>query len=125
MTCHKVKSADENRRYWIMLPFKAYIVAVPIFVLICQFLENNVLADKSNSLSYWDARRLAKIAGGEWAKIFGVIELGYITCLLVLFFNMIFAGFRRKRSETRNALVFIILGVISMCVFYVELLLAK
>ena len=110
---------------WVFFLPRAYIIAVPIFVLLFQFLEKNVLTGKSNSISYWDARMQTRMLGDEWERLFHLIAWGYLVCLAILFLEIAFADRKQKKSEIRSALIFAILALISMCVLHVALLFFK
>ena len=108
----------------LFLP-KAYIIAVPVFVLFFQFYEKNVLTGKSNSISYWDARLQTRMLGGEWEKLFHLIALGYLVCLALLFLGIALADRKQKIGEIRSALILAVLALISMCVLHVAILFFK
>jgi len=110
---------------WVLFLPKAYIIAVPIFVLFLQFLEKNVLVGKSKSISYWDARMQTRMLGDEWERLFHLIAWGYLVCLLILFLEIAFVDRKQKKGEIGSALIFAILALISMCVLHVEILFFK
>lgn len=108
----------------LFLP-KAYVIAVPIFVLVFQFLEKNVLAGKSNSISYWDARTQARMLGDEWGKLFSIITWGYLVCLAMLLLGIFFTDRQQKKSEVRSSVIFAVLALISMGVLHGAILFFK
>jgi hypothetical protein len=110
--------ATKSFWYWTTLPFKAYIIAVPIFVLICPFLEKHILVSKSGALSYWQMRFQNKIVDDEWVRMFRLIEWGYVGCLTVLIFAAIYAKLKKNKPEFRGALFFAILALILLVFFY-------
>jgi hypothetical protein len=87
----------ENCWHWVVFPFKAYIIAVPAAVLICQFAGRPVPMYKPDTYYIY-------------------LEGGYLVCLAVLIANAILAFLRNKKNFP-YALMFIALTVVSMIVF--------
>ena len=124
MTSLNVKPKKESFWHWIAFLSKAYIIAVPAALLICQFIGNDVQANKpyKQNNSQWDARLQARVIEEENAKIFRLIETVYVMCLVVLVRTAIFAVSKRDKNEFRITLIFMVLTVISMIVFYLNTL---
>jgi uncharacterized membrane protein len=90
----------ENCWRWFLLPFKAYLFAMPTALLICQQLA------RQRMLSEWPDTVLL------------LIEDGYIVCFVVLLINAVFAVSTRDKNKIRPALMFAILALISAVVVY-------
>jgi hypothetical protein len=90
-------------------------------VLICQIFFVNILPfHESNTQngSYWDLRLQARMIEAANARIFNLIELGYIVSLAVLLADAIVAAYTKNKSEFRSALIFAALAAISILLFY-------
>jgi hypothetical protein len=112
-------SAKERCWDWMVFPFKAYIIAVPIAVLFCQFFENFPQSYKTNmqNASYWDARLEKSMMKEASTKIFCRVEVGYGVCAAILVLDATIANFTHNKKRFRAALVFALLAVISVIVF--------
>jgi hypothetical protein len=116
----------KNCWHWMVFPFKAYIIAVPITALLCQVFVSSVLLNKpdAHNASYWDLRLQARVIESENAKMLRLVELGYAMCLAVLLLDAMLAAIARNKNEFRSALIFAVLAIVSMIVFYPASLLA-
>ena len=85
-----------------LVPFKVYIVALPAVMIV-----NEVLGQ-----SIFDIPLQRDRAG-----LFRVLEFGYVGCDLVLLLGVV-ATYGRDKKAMRSALVYLVLGIISMVFFY-------
>lgn len=100
MTHLNIKATKENFWRWIVFSFKAYIIAVPAALLICDIAGRPVPANTPDTY-------------------YRFLEDGYGACLAVLALETACA---KDKKRIRIALIFMVLTVISMIVFYPDTL---
>lgn len=105
MTRLNMKLTKENCRHWIVFPFKAYIIAVPAALLICEIAGRPVPASTPGTY-------------------YRFLEDGYVACLAVLLLDAMFSAFVQNKKEFRSAIIFVVLTLISMVAFYMDSLVA-
>jgi len=109
-------SSNQSRRWFIFL-FKAYIIAVPTVVLICQLFFVEILPFHVSNLQT-GSHLQSHIIEMESAKCFRAIELCYIVSLAFLLADAVIATKTQNKREFRSALIFASLNIISMFLFF-------
>jgi hypothetical protein len=96
--------------------FKAYIIIVPLTVVICQICAPTLESNKSHAhkMSYWDERLVNKLLGAEMARIFRAVEVGYCLALLAFTIDAVVSRSKRNTKEFRTAVLFATLSLFSV-----------
>ena len=102
---------------WFAFVFKAYIIAVPVVVLICQSFVVEILPFHVSNLQT-GSHLQPRIIEIESMKFFRTIELGYIVSLAILLADAVIAAKTQNKREFRSALIFASLNIISMFLFF-------
>jgi uncharacterized Tic20 family protein len=110
-------SSNQSRRWFIFL-FKAYIIAVPVVVLICQSFVVEILPFHISNLQAGSQHLQSQIIERESVKFFRTIEFGYIFSLVILLADAVIAAKTQNKREFRSALIFASLNIISMFLFF-------
>ena len=94
-----------------LLPFKAYIVAVPVVGILSFFIAELAGWNDLGTSASAGRSTLAK----ESCHRYAILEYGYLVCVLGL---LVGAFSQRERKARRSALIFSVLGIISMVLLF-------
>lgn len=105
---------------WNLFPFKAYIIAVPLAVLLCQLIAHMLHQNKPapHDMSYENRRLEARILQEDIVDTFKSIEIGYCLCIAVMLLDATIAALKRNKIEFRSAIIFVVLAAISLVALY-------
>jgi ABC-type proline/glycine betaine transport system permease subunit len=100
-------TSREGRWRLALLPFKAYIIAVPVVALLSLLISE---------LAGWNSGyEEHSILAREQAHRYAILECGYVACILGL---LIGASCQREKRARRSALLFTILAVVLLVLLY-------
>lgn len=104
---------------WLLFLCKAYVFAVPIAFIIAQYLAN--LYDRKyppvHPTTYFEDQLAQRIIGKEVVERLCIIKYGYVFCLVVFVFYAIKARNDGDRTAFGNAMVFLLVTIISIIFF--------
>lgn len=112
-----MKNSVNQSWHWFIFLFKAYIIAMPVVVLICQLFFVEILPFHVSNLQN-GSHLQSQVIERESVKFFRTIELGYIVSLAVLLVDAVIATKTQNKREFRNALIFASLNIISILFFF-------
>jgi hypothetical protein len=103
-------------RSWALSVSRAYFLAVPLAVLLCQFADAHFVSDPPSTLSTYDGRFQARLIGAEWVKFLHYVLWGYLGGIAAFLLEAAAAGMEADRGRVRKALLFVLVGLVSAAV---------
>jgi len=104
-----IKSNGKSR-FIFLLP-KAYIIAIPVVLLVCAFAgDYKILLNVSPQGEYLNNKAIV--------NMFVLIEIGYVICLLILSVDLFFAKRFQNKRAFWSAMLFLMIDIIFMIVLY-------
>ena len=120
---HSNLDSTNNEQWWrwIIFPFKAYVIAVPLALLLSQFcgyLFHHHHGQDANIFAYEERRMEIRVMENQTVSTFKLLEIGYAMCLAMLVVEATVSARIRNRKRLRSAIVFSALVLVSMVVVY-------
>ena len=101
----KERSSRISCWHWVVFPFKAYVFAVPIAILIARY---------SNRTPLGKSLLEDRIIRDECGKVMDGLQLGYVLCIVILLSSALFAAKAGIRVEAYHSVTFAVLAVLSL-----------